>query len=643
VQNQVLLASYYLRDPRPEFAQGFRAEGDDVFRDLRGYLFRDLSAGERAQVEEIKSLHQELEATAQLVFDLVHRGDERHARLEADRLVEQSQRLRSGMERLMAVRWNRLAELRTLQHRVVQQMYAAMGALSLLLLLAIFCFTRVVQARLLRPLDALARAAALLGEGNFGARVRVARADELGAVGERFNEMADRLQAAREELEARNLELSEAFATLRRTRQEAVQSEKLTALGGMLAGLAHELNNPLASVVGYAEMLHLRAVEAPGEPAPAWVGGMTAPIMSEALRARDLVRNLLQFSRAASPVLGPVDLADALQVAVNLRRYAFQQANLRLVTEVAPGTWVMAEAQRLQQVLLNLINNGYDALTDGGGSMLRVRAAAVPGGEWVEVVVEDDGPGLAEPERIFDPFYTTKPVGKGTGLGLSLVHRMAHDFGGTVEAHNAAAGGACFVLRLQRAGAPPLSVPAAEEAIAALPAARRPQVAAAAPSVPLPAPRCAEGPVRVLVVDDEEPIRRLQRRLLSMDGMQVATAASGAEAVSILERESVDLVVSDVKMPGEIGGMELYQWVLAARPHLADRFVFITGDVYGGAVTHLAGAEPDRFLAKPFQAGEYLDHIRRVLARNGGGHASALPRAGGFGGTSREVASSRAA
>jgi signal transduction histidine kinase/ActR/RegA family two-component response regulator len=656
VQDQVMLAGYFVRDPNDELVRRFRDRGDQAFVTLRGYLYRDLPAAERTEVERLKAIHQELETTALLVFDLVRRGERENANRVTARMVEQSLALHDEIDRLVVLQNGRLERLKADQQGARADMNMAMLLLGAASLTVVVLLAGALRRRLLQPLHELSLAAARLGAGDLGARVPPARQRELGAVTESFNGMADRLQDARGELETRNLELAEAVETLRRTQQEVVQAEKMTALGGMLAGLAHELNNPLASVLGYAEMLRERIREAPDGPGTAAAAELAEPIVAEALRARELVRGMLQFSRTAGSALGGVSLGDALAVVVGLRRYSFAQADLVLETELEPDLWVVGEDQRLQQVLLNLVNNAYDALAGGGGTALTITASASP--EWVEVSVRDDGPGLAEPTRVFDPFYTTKPVGAGTGLGLSLVHRMVSEFGGSVEAFNAPEGGACIVLRLLRARppVPEASAPAPGPASGAvrgpdtdrehpvLAGGRPPRTGHAAairsrydaaPRTALvpepmacrdpgsgasPGPTLGESPgerrQRVLVVDDEESLRHLQRRTLGRMGLEVLLAATGGEAEAVLRSEAVDMVISDVKMPGALSGVDLFRWVSRELPELAERFVFITGDVHEPSIAALAAAEPERFLAKPFQADEYMRHISRVLARH---------------------------
>jgi signal transduction histidine kinase len=447
---------------------------------------------------------------------------------------------------------------------------------------------------LLIAVDALKDGAERIGAGEFGHRIEILNQDELGEVATSFNQMASGLQVAQGELEVRNAELADTLGRLQEAQQELVQNEKLSAMGGMLAGLAHELNNPLASVLGYGELLHARLAESADPEIRAAGSELVEPLVGEAIRARVLVRDLLHFSRKSAPALEVVDLGDAVRLAVNLRSYAFSQAGLSLVVDVQPGLAVRAEGQRLQQVFMNVLNNAFDALVGGGGTRLSIRAAS-PDAGWVVVEFEDDGPGLVQQERVFDPFYTTKAVGEGTGLGLTLVHRFVEEFGGSVTAFNGASGGACFVLRLPSAVLP--QKPDAQ------PSRRRVRAA-----VPHDGPRR-----RVLVVEDEEALRNVQSRMLAKLDLDVLLASSGAEARELLGSGDVELVISDIKMPGEMDGVALFQWLNLNRPELAERFLFVTGDVHDPALLEMLASRPDRFLTKPFEMYEYMERVGQVL------------------------------
>jgi signal transduction histidine kinase len=452
---------------------------------------------------------------------------------------------------------------------------------------------------LVRSIHALQTGAERIGEGALDHRIPIVGRDEVGQVSASFNEMAARLQAARAQVERRTTQLAETLERLRHANETMIQQEKLSALGGMLAGLAHELNNPLASVLASAQLLE-RELDARRDPRLARVADeLVKPIAREALRAADLVRNLLQFARRSDVEIQAVDLAGALRFAAGLRAHAFTVANLHLVLDLTPGVSVRADPTRLQQVFLNLINNAYDALHDVSGSSLWIVTAA-PTGDVVTVRFDDDGPGIKDPDRVFEPFYTTKPVGAGTGLGLALVHRFVQEFGGEVTASNRPEGGARFELRLRVA-----------TAAAALDAAT-------APTAPRSEPLRLGGRPHVLVVDDEATLLTLQQRVLEELGCDVTTAPSAVVAQAVLQDRSFDLVVSDVKMPGEIDGIGLFEWLTRERPEVAERFVFVTGALEDQALQARLVSEGHRLILKPFDVDRYAERIHELLTAMSG-------------------------
>jgi len=231
------------------------------------------------------------------------------------------------------------------------------------------------------------------------------------------------------------------------------------------------------------------------------------------------------------------------------------------------------------------------------------------------VIVEDEGPGLSHPERVFEPFYTTKPVGEGTGLGLALVHRSMDLFGGSVRAENRPSGGARFLLHFA------VATDAVLEGVVA--------------PDPVPSGRPSTGPLAlagqglaitagvedagsedtgrtILLVEDEGDVRHLQTRMLSRLEGTVLVAESVEVARALLREHRVDAIVSDVKMPGETG-IDLYEWIRKEHPALLDHFLFVTGDVQGDEVRDLARQRPDMFLHKPFEVDEYLAKVVSIL------------------------------
>lgn len=270
-----------------------------------------------------------------------------------------------------------------------------------------------------------------------------------------------------------------------------------------------------------------------------------------------------------------------------------------------PDVCVRADLHMLQSVVLNIVNNALQAMSEKrkDGAKLTIRGDVQDGRAWL--VFDDDGPGLPDPDQIFEPFFTTKPPGEGTGLGLAVAHRFMEAFGGRITGRNRVDGGARFTLEFE-----------AVEAVAA--ATRVPD------SIRTPGPEPPAG-LRVLVVEDEEPLRRLQERILSRIEAEVFTAADGAEARELLQTRDVDLIVSDVRMPGE-SGLDLYRWVRRERPRLSRRFLFVTGDIGAPELAALAHDRPGYLLHKPFEVEEYLARVRRIMQDDPEGPGDSLSR-----------------
>jgi CheY-like chemotaxis protein/anti-sigma regulatory factor (Ser/Thr protein kinase) len=291
---------------------------------------------------------------------------------------------------------------------------------------------------------------------------------------------------------------------------------------------------------------------------------------------------------------------------------------------VAPDLYVMADAQKLQHAIVNVVNNALDAIIAGDGTGLTIAASRADDDE-IRLDFDDDGTGIADPVAVFLPFYTTKHAGKGTGLGLSLVEQFISEFGGSVEASNHGLRGARVTLFLKSWNGPvddpmnALTTPKRAFPACVRGTATEPGTAPTHVGETLVAQSSAEvvpetKPVRrrVLVVDDEPAIREIQRRLLGRAGLDVVLASSGLEACEVLQREHVDLVISDLRMPGEMDGRALLEWIDRERPELAQHALLATGDVAGNA--SLAFPVPaDRLLSKPFDRTEYLQRVFGAL------------------------------
>jgi PAS domain S-box-containing protein len=361
---------------------------------------------------------------------------------------------------------------------------------------------------------------------------------------------------------------------LSRSREALHQSEKLAALGSLLAGVSHELNNPLAAIVGQAEMLEEDSRGTPFE-------ARARKISAAADRCARIVQTFLAMARRREPQRAPVEpnvlIADALQLAEYQLRTAGIASSVECGTHVPP---ILGDRDQLHQVLVNLVINAQQALeaSDVPHKKLVIRTSVLENGK-VAIDICDNGPGIA-PDltgRIFEPFFTTKPQGVGTGVGLSFSH-------GIVEAH----GGRLYLLPSQGGATFRIELPAAE------------RVDLEIVSGPLaPPPLFGEEQRRALVVDDEADIAETIRELLEREGFDVTVASDGASALMAIDRGEFDVVLSDLRMPG-VSGPEMYARVRETRPQLLSRIAFVTGDTLGASMDHFLKESGRPVLEKPF-------------------------------------------
>jgi signal transduction histidine kinase/ActR/RegA family two-component response regulator len=465
------------------------------------------------------------------------------------------------------------------------------GACALLLPLAIV--SAILRRQVAAPLGDLTHAAESLAAGDTTVRLPATRDDELGRLSIAFNDMAakvaERDRALREDkrqLEAALHSLVEAQNELARQRDALHQSEKLSAFGSLLAGVAHELNNPLAVVVGRAFQLEEAA---------------THPIDREratqlriaAERCARIVRTFLAMARRQEATRAPVRVEQVVRDALALLGYVLQTNDVQVMTEFdAALPPVHADADQLSQVLLNLITNAQQAMAQvSGPRQLTVRTHRSNDARQVIVDVVDTGPGVPADlaGRIFDPYFTTKPVGEGTGVGLAVSLGIVQAHGGTLALEPPAGGGAHFVVTL----------PAAE--------------GDAADHDPLDA-FDASGPhddLCILVVDDEASIADWLRDTLEGAGHGVAVAHDGVQALRYLEDQAFDLVLTDMKMP-QMDGSALIRELLARHPYLAGRVIAMTGDSLSQGVREFVREHALPMLRKPFEPRELWAALRRV-------------------------------
>jgi two-component system NtrC family sensor kinase len=367
---------------------------------------------------------------------------------------------------------------------------------------------------------------------------------------------------------------------------QLLQAEKLAALGQTISGVAHELNNPLATILTWAERLSQRTVDDQTR------RGLET-ILSESERAAKIVRNLLTFARKRHTTRAMVDVNQIVRETLALRSYEQTLANITIIEALAAGLpLAFADPHQFQQVLLNLIINAEQAmLAANGRGTLVLRSWHDLDGDTVILEVNDDGPGVPEDvqPRIFDPFFTTKEVGKGTGLGLTVAYAIIQEHGGRITVKSEPGEGASFFVALPVSDGPVKPVIARE---------------------PLTA-NIGAGSV-VLVVEDEAALGAAVAESLGDAGFVVDRAGDGEEALARVKARAYDLIVCDLKMP-RVDGMTFYRALEREHPDAARRILFVTGDVAGTEAEQFLEETGCRWLAKPFRLRDLLRTAKEIL------------------------------
>jgi PAS domain S-box-containing protein len=382
-------------------------------------------------------------------------------------------------------------------------------------------------------------------------------------------------------------ETCRAYEDLRKTQEQLLQSEKMSAVGQLIAGVAHELNNPLTAILGYAELLESEGLNNRAQ-------DYVSKLFKQAQRTHRVVQNLLSFARQRKPQREEVDIRKVLDETLALRDYDLKSNNIAVVRE-APSepAMVVADPHQIEQVFLNIINNAVDAILETGRTgKIRIHVSCQNGHVCTQFT--DDGSGLKDPKRIFDPFYTTKSVGKGTGLGLSICYGIVKEHGGDITANNAPEGGAVIEVKL------PVAVAAQAES--------EPEKLVIRPH---------EGAIsgRVLLVEEEEAVLEFERDVLAGAGASVVTARNSQDVQARLLSEPFDAVILSAKM-GEWNANESCKWLKEYCPNMDGHVLFTFSNGVDQSDTRTFLQENSvPYLVKPFQMAELIAQTRKLLQK----------------------------
>jgi len=369
--------------------------------------------------------------------------------------------------------------------------------------------------------------------------------------------------------------------------QKAHLASHLAAVGEIASGIAHEINNPLTGVIGYAQLLTRKDI-------PEDIRKDLENISEGSKRVASIVNRMLTFARQYKPAREPVHMNELIKDTIALRAYQLETSDIKVTTQLAPDLpRTVADRGQLQQVFLNLVINAETEmkLTHGRGN-LSIRTEKID--NTIKISFGDDGPGVVEEnlERIFDPFFSTRQVGEGTGLGLSVCHGIIAEHKGRIYADSQSGKGATFIVEL-----PILTEDKQLESAA--PAADESEKLAGA---------------RILVVDDEPVILSFLSRVLSDEGYEVETVDNASDALERIKSERYSLILLDIKLPG-MSGVELYEHIQKIAKSLARRVIFITGDVMGARTTAFLSQAKAHYITKPFDIEQLTSDINRILAQ----------------------------
>ncbi|MCL4510697.1 MAG: ATP-binding protein [Bacteroidetes bacterium] len=376
-------------------------------------------------------------------------------------------------------------------------------------------------------------------------------------------------------------QLREDLERIEALQDELVQSEKLSAVGQLVSGVAHELNNPLGVILGFSELAKQNTNDQR-------LANYLQKIEESAVRASSIVKNLLIFARKETPKRTKINLNEVVGNVLDLIAHPLNVGKITVVREFQPDIGdTFANFQQLEQVFLNLFTNAMQAMEETGGGIITVKT--YQDADRLKAIVSDNGPGIKAEiiGKIFDPFFTTKPVGKGTGLGLSVSYSILKSYGGDIKVESQEGKGATFIIEL-----PAISDDAIEQEETELQLSRL-------------------NGVRVLFVEDEEEMRMMVKDALEKYGCKVSTAENGLEALDLVDSTQYDVILSDLRMP-KMDGEEFYRKSTSKNPIYLKRFIFSSGDTARESTQDFLKETGCDVIMKPFTIHQLAAKILKV-------------------------------
>ena len=455
--------------------------------------------------------------------------------------------------------------------------------------------TTILTRYFTRPIFTLLDVTRKVAHGDFSGEIAVTSSDEIGTLTRSFNSMIGSLKKYRDRVEeySRTLEdkvklqttdLRRSLKELRSSQESLIRSEKFAAVGELLTGITHEINNKLAPILGYTELLQLHPMEEESK-------DMLKVIEKSALSAKSIIDSLLTFARPKKLKKNYQDINQLLKQTIDLLSYKLNASGVKLIIDLDPDLpCTMADGNQISQVFLNIINNAQQAMEESSWKELRIISWRE--GENEIFKFTDTGPGVTDEvrKRIFDPFFSTKRPGKGSGLGMSVSYQIINNHGGEIRVENKEDWGASFTIRLPiEAGEIETQTP-------------RPEI-----------PRSQKEFGKILAVDDERDTVSFISSALSNE-FQIEIATDGNTALDKLRNNTYNCILMDLRMAPP-DGKAIYNWLRENQPREEKKIIFMTGDTFEPNTREFIRRTGNLLLLKPFQIRELRERISEQLSR----------------------------